>query len=118
MHNLETKESLNLVTDANFEAEVLNSEDLVLVDFWAEWCGPCKAIAPTVKALADEYAGKLRVGKLNVDENPSAPAKYGIRGIPALLLFKEGQVVEQVVGVRPKADIKAVIDRALERGSL
>ncbi len=118
MRNLETKESVALVTDANFEAEVLGSEVLMLVDFWAEWCGPCKAIAPTVEALADEYAGKLRVGKLNVDENPSAPAKFGIRGIPALLLFKGGQVVEQVVGIRPKADIKAVIDRALERGSL
>ncbi len=117
MRDLETKESVTLVTEANFEVEVLGSEVPMLVDFWAEWCGPCKAIAPTVKALADEYAGKLRVGKLNVDENPSAPAKYGIRGIPALLLFKEGQVVEQVVGVRPKADLKAVIDRALSSGT-
>ncbi len=118
MREVETKESVTLVTDANFEAEVLGSEVPTLIDFWAEWCGPCKAIAPTVEALADEYAGKLRVGKLNVDENPSAPAKFGIRGIPALLLFKGGQVVEQIVGVRPKSDIKTVIDRALERGSL
>ncbi len=117
MRNLETKESVTLVTEANFEAEVLGSEVPMLVDFWAEWCGPCKAIAPTVNALADEYAGKLRVGKLNVDDNPSAPAKFGIRGIPALLLFKGGQVVEQVVGVRPKADLKAVIDRALSSGT-
>ena len=100
-------------TDQNFESEVLGADKPTLVDFWAEWCGPCKQIAPTVEALADEFEGKLRVGKLNIDENPSTPTKFGIRGIPTLIIFKGGEPVEQVVGVRSKADLKAAIEKSL-----
>jgi thioredoxin 1 len=100
-------------TDQNFDSEVLSADKPTLVDFWAEWCAPCKMIAPTVKALADEYSGQLRVGKLNIDENPSTPTKFGIRGIPTLIIFKGGEVVAQVVGVRSKADLKAAIDKSL-----
>ena len=100
-------------TDQNFETDVIDSDTPTLVDFWAEWCAPCKMIAPTVEALAQEYAGKVRIGKLNIDENPSVPTKFGIRGIPTLMLFKGGEIVEQVVGVKSKADLKAAIDRAL-----
>ena len=100
-------------TDQNFDSEVLSADKPTLVDFWAEWCAPCKMIAPTVKALADEYSGQLRVGKLNIDENPSTPTKFGIRGIPTLIIFKGGEVVAQVVSVRSKADLKAAIDKSL-----
>lgn len=105
--------SLMDFTDQNFESEVLESDMPTLVDFWAEWCAPCKMVAPTVEALADEYAGKLRVGKLNIDENPSTPTKFGIRGIPTLIIFKGGEAVEQVVGVRSKADLKVAIEKSL-----
>ena len=105
----------NLVefTDANFEAEVLKSELPVLVDFWAPWCGPCRMIAPSVEALAAEYAGKAKVGKLNTDENENVSAKYGIRSIPTLLVFKNGEVVNQLVGALPKEKIAEQLDRAL-----
>jgi thioredoxin 1 len=86
------------VSDATFDQEVLKSEQPVLVDFWAVWCGPCKAIAPVVEAVAATYAGKLKVAKMNVDENSATPSQYGIRGIPTLLLFKHGKVVDQIVG--------------------
>ena len=99
------------VTDATFEAEVLQAGEPVLVDFWAEWCGPCKRLAPTVDALATDYAGKVTVGKLNVDDNPNTAFKFQIRGIPALLLFKGGQIVESIVGLVPKEDLKTAIDR-------
>lgn len=85
----------------------------VVVDFWADWCGPCKRLAPTIDALALEYAGKVTVGKLDVDANPNTPGKYAVRGIPALLVFKGGQLVDQIVGLQPKENIKAVIDRHL-----
>jgi thioredoxin 1 len=98
-------------TDGNFEESVIKARGLVLVDFWAEWCGPCKRLAPTVDALATEYAGKVTVGKLNVDDNPNTAFKFQIRGIPALLLFKGGQIVESIVGLSPKEDLKKKIDK-------
>jgi thioredoxin 1 len=100
-------------TDGNFEESVIKAGDLVLVDFWAEWCGPCKRLAPTVDALATEYAGKVTVGKLNVDDNPNTAFKFQIRGIPALLLFRGGQIVESIVGLVPKEDLKKAIDKQL-----
>lgn len=99
------------VTDASFDADVLKSDTPVVVDFWAEWCGPCKRLGPTIDQLASEYAGKVTIGKLNVDENPNTAIKFQIRGIPAVLLFKGGQIVESVVGLAPKEDFKKVIDR-------
>ena len=87
------------VTDANFEEEVLRSEQPVLVDFWAVWCGPCRAIAPYVEKVAESYAGKIKVAKVNVDQNGATPSRYGIRGIPALLFFKNGKVADQIVGL-------------------
>ncbi len=96
-------------TDATFDQEVLNSGVPVLVDFWAEWCGPCRLIAPTIDALAAEYAGRLKVGKVNVDENGSTAMRYQIRSIPTLLLFKGGKVVDQRVGALGKADLERFI---------
>jgi thioredoxin 1 len=104
-------EHVQTFTDSNFEDTVIKAGGCVLVDFWAEWCGPCKRLAPTVDALATEYAGKVVIGKLNVDENQDTAVKFQIRGIPALLLFKGGQVVESVVGLAPKEELKKVIDR-------
>ena len=101
-------------TDGNFEESVIKAGELVLVDFWAEWCGPCKRLAPTVDALATDYAGKVTVGKLNVDDNPNTAFKFQIRGIPALLLFKGGQIVESIVGLVPKEDLKKAIDKHIE----
>jgi len=98
-------------TDASFEQEVLKSDTPVLVDFWAEWCGPCRRLAPTVEELAGDYNGRIVVGKLNVDDNPNTAYKFDIRGIPTLLLFKDGKVVEQVVGLADKDSLKRVIDR-------
>lgn len=100
-------------SDANFDREVLQSDTPVLVDFWATWCAPCKAIAPLVDAAADEYAGKIKVGKVNVDENPATPGKYGVRGIPTLILFKDGAVIDQVVGAVPKSQLEALLAKAL-----
>ena len=106
-------ENVQTFTDGNFDNNVLKSAPVVLVDFWAEWCGPCKRLGPTVDALAAEYAGKATIGKLNVDENPDTTIKFNVRGIPALLLFKGGQVVESLVGLMPKEDIKKAIDKHL-----
>jgi thioredoxin 1 len=97
------------VTDDNFESEILNSDTPALVDFWAVWCGPCRQIAPTVEALASEYKGKLKVGKMNVDDHRNVPQKYGIRSIPTLLIFKGGQVVGQVIGAVPRSKLEAEI---------
>jgi len=101
------------VTDENFESEVLNSSEPVLVDYWAEWCGPCKMIAPILEEIAEEYAGKVRVAKLNIDDNPQTPPKYGIRGIPTLMLFKGGNVEATKVGALSKSQLTAFIDSNL-----
>jgi len=98
------------VTDASFESDVLNASAPVLVDFWAEWCGPCRMIAPVLEDLAKEYAGKLKIVKVNVDENSESAATYGVRGIPTLLLFKNGQLAETKVGALPKGQLAAFID--------
>ena len=100
-------------TDGNFETEVLQSDLPVIVDFWATWCAPCKAITPVIDAIAQEYEGKVKVGKVNVDDNPATPAKYGVRGIPTIILFKDGKVVDQVVGAVPKSQLEALIKKAL-----
>lgn len=93
------------ITDNNFETEVLKSKTPVLIDFWAVWCGPCKIIAPVVEEIANEYEGKLKVGKLDVDNNPQTSVKYGIRSIPTLLLFKDGVVIDTIIGAIPKSQI-------------
>lgn len=101
------------VTDDSFDAEVLKSEQPVLVDYWAEWCGPCKMIAPILDDLAGDYDGKLKIAKLNIDENPGTPPKYGIRGIPTLMLFKDGNVEATKVGAVSKSQLTAFIDSNL-----
>jgi len=101
------------VTDATFDAEVKNSDIPVVVDFWAEWCGPCKQIGPALEELSNEYAGRVKIVKIDVDNNPATPAQMGIRGIPALFLFKDGQVVSNKVGAAPKAALQSWIDGAL-----
>ncbi|MGH7780675.1 MAG: thioredoxin [Candidatus Binataceae bacterium] len=102
------------VTDSNFEQEVLKSATPVLIDFWAPWCGPCKAIAPIVDELANDYAGRLKVVKMNVDDNQDVPARYGVRGIPNLLIIKGGQVKDQIVGAVPRGHLIKAVDHALE----
>jgi thioredoxin len=103
-------EHIHHVTDATFEAEVLQAQSPVLVDYWAEWCGPCKAIAPTLEEVAKEYTGKIKVAKVNVDENQEIPRKYGIRGIPTLMLFKNGNIEATKVGALSKSQLTAFLD--------
>lgn len=98
------------VTDDSFDKEVRQSELPVIVDFWAEWCGPCKQIGPALEELSDEYAGKIKIVKVNVDDNPNSPAQMGVRGIPALFMFKDGKIVSNKVGAAPKASLKSWID--------
>ena len=100
-------------TDDNFDAEVLKSEVPVLVDFWAPWCGPCKMIAPVVEELATEYDGKAKIGKLNTDENQQVAMKYGVMSIPTLIIFKNGEVADRIVGVQPKDNIQSKLESAL-----
>ena len=101
------------VTDKTFQDEILGSDVPVLVDFWAEWCGPCRMIGPALEELASEYEGKIKIAKVNVDENPGLPAQFGVRGIPALFMFKDGQVVSNKVGAAPKAALQNWIDSAI-----
>lgn len=101
------------LTDSNFADEVEKSDSPVLVDFWAEWCGPCRMVGPVVDEIAGEYAGKAKVGKVNVDHNPEVSVKYGIRSIPALLIFKDGEVVDSIIGAVPKTHIKKQLDAQL-----
>jgi thioredoxin 1 len=104
-------ENVQTLTDNNFDQSVIKAEKPVLVDFWAEWCGPCRRLAPTVEELATDFQGRVVVGKLNVDENPGTASRFSIRGIPTLLLFKGGQIVEQVVGLADKASLARLIDK-------
>jgi thioredoxin 1 len=107
--------SKNVLTasDSNFDSEVLKNTELTVVDFWAEWCGPCKALGPTIDALADQYAGKVKVYKLNVDENPGSAQRFRVRGIPTVMILKGGQVVDQLVGNQPKDSFVTIIEKHL-----
>ncbi len=113
MSHIATHETATHFTDENFDAEVIGSSVPALVDFWAEWCGPCKIVGPIIERLAGKFDGKVRIGKLNVDENPVTAARFGIRGIPSLLLFKDGKVVNQVVGIRTQTELEALIGMVL-----
>ncbi|WP_108652676.1 thioredoxin TrxA [Dongshaea marina] len=101
------------LSDSSFEADVIKADCPILVDFWAEWCGPCKMIAPILDEIAEEYDGKLKIGKLNIDENPETPPKFGIRGIPTLLLFKNGEIADTKVGALTKSQLSEFLDKNL-----
>ena len=101
------------VTDASFQDDVIGSDKPVLVDFWAEWCGPCRMIAPALEEISDELGERVTVAKLNIDDNPEAPARYGVRGIPTMILFKGGEKVDDIVGARPKSQIQSWLEQVL-----
>lgn len=101
------------ISDASFQSDVLDSDTPVLVDFWAEWCGPCKMIGPSLEEISDELAGKVVIAKLNIDDHPDAPAKYGVRGIPTMILFKNGEIADTKVGAAPKSALKGWLEGAL-----
>jgi thioredoxin 1 len=105
--------NISHITDANFKAEVLDAKTPVLVDYWAEWCGPCTIVAPILDQIADEYAGKLKIAKLNIDDNPATAPRYGIRGIPTLMIFKNGNVEATKVGALSKSQLTAFIDESI-----
>ena len=113
MANLMASDAIVEVTDGNFDQAVLKSEQVVMVDFWAAWCGPCKALAPIVDEVAATYSGKIKVGKMDVDRNPTTPQRYGVRGIPTLLIFKGGQVKEQIVGYVARDVIEKALNKHL-----
>lgn len=104
-------EKVVTLTDATFDTEVTNAEQPVLIDFWAEWCGPCRMVAPIVESLAEDYRGKVKVAKLNVDENPQVSRRFNIRSIPTLLLFKDGELKETAIGLQPKPQLEQLLDR-------
>ncbi|GJM17159.1 MAG: thioredoxin [Thermodesulfobacteriota bacterium] len=106
-------EAIIEVSDSNFESEVVKSEVPVLVDFWAPWCGPCRAIAPIVEEISSSYEGKIKVGKMNVDENQATTMKFGIRSIPTIIMFKDGEAVDQIIGAVPKGEIERVVEKSL-----
>jgi thioredoxin 1 len=113
MEKMAKGENLLTVTDETFQKEVLEAEQPTFVDFWASWCGPCRMIGPIFEELSGEYSGKVKFAKVNVDENPKTPANYGVRGIPTLMMFKGGKMVEQVVGAVPKNQLENVVKKVL-----
>lgn len=109
--------AIKTVTDASFSDDVLNSGDTVLIDFWAEWCGPCKQIAPALEEIANEFEGKITIAKVNIDENPETPGKYGVRGIPTLMIFSGGEHIATRVGAAPKSQLAAWVDEVLKEAA-